>query len=112
MLSQLNKLDRDVPLLFVGAAVIVASFTTGLAAISYQPPIACPNTAEVIKYFPADKPVERISPVASWPSVEDRFWSFAEDVEPVSNPIVVSGEDETPQLEKHRRWRRHWWRRR
>lgn len=107
MLSNLNKLDREAPLIFVGVCVVVAAFTVGLAAISYQPPVGCPNTAEVIRYFPAEKAVTALPQPVLWPAVDDRFWRFSdEEAEATLSPIVVDPDDPPP-----RRHRRRWWRR-
>lgn len=107
MFDGLNKLERELPLIFVGVAIIVAAFTTGLAAISYKPIEGCPNTTEVIRYFPPDKPSPAPSQPILWPAVDDRFWRFSdEEAEATLSPIVVEADD--PPV---RRRRRHWWRR-
>lgn len=111
MFRALNKLDREMPLIFVGVAIVVAAVTTGLAAIAYEPPVGCPNVAEVIRYFPSEKPPETLPQPIVWPSVDDRFWSFESDEEPppaTLTPIAVEADDPPPRRHRRHRWWRRW----
>ena len=104
MLSQLNKLDRETPLIFVGVASLTAAVTTGLASISYQPLPECQKTVEVVRYLPAEafpEPVKAQS-VAIQP---DWLWQAPEAPQEAAEPAQEE-EPDAPRRRHHRRWRR------